>query len=209
MMQNPISELPAEVAELLDLGSVLGQSQAFSQIAGRCSAAQAASLRCLREERKYKRVAPNWREFCSTYLRMSQTQADEIIQLWEEFGAGYFAVAQLIRISPETYRAIAPAVRDGVLHSKDDAIELTLENSRRVAAAVAELRGSLAAAKPPRQIAMHERLALLDKRCAAIVAEFEEISRKERQGENWLLFTATLMRCSAALRRIEKENGVL
>ena len=207
-MEEPLSQLLAEDAELLDLGSVLGQNQSFGLIAGRCSAAQAASLRRLREERKYKRVACNWRDFCARYLRMSQTQADQIIKLWEEFGAGYFEVAQLTRVSPETYRALAPAIRDGVLHSNGDTIELSLENSRQVAAAVAEVRRALPGKKPARSLAMHERLAELDKRCAETVAEFEEISRKERHGENWLLFTATLLRWSAALRRIEQENGL-
>jgi hypothetical protein len=39
------------------------------------------------------------------------------------------------------------------------------------------------------------------------VAELTEVSRKERCGENWLLFTAVLSRLSAALRRIEAENA--
>jgi hypothetical protein len=45
---GPGSELPADDAELLDLGSVLGQNLTFGLVAGRCSAAQAASLRRLR-----------------------------------------------------------------------------------------------------------------------------------------------------------------
>ena len=40
------------------------------------------------------------------------------------------------------------------------------------------------------------------------MAEFEEISRKERCGENWLLFTGVLSRLCAALRRIEAENAL-
>jgi hypothetical protein len=100
-MHTVISELSAEDAEMLDLGSVLGQNQSFGLIAGRCSAAQAASLQRLRDGRQYKRLAPNWRAFCTQYLKMSQTQVDQIIRLWEEFGAGYFELAQLTRISPE------------------------------------------------------------------------------------------------------------
>jgi hypothetical protein len=53
-------ELPADVAELLELGSFLGQSQAFGLVAGRRSAAQAASLKRLRDEKKYKRVKEHW-----------------------------------------------------------------------------------------------------------------------------------------------------
>ncbi len=208
-MEKQISELPADDAELFELGSVLGQNQSFGLIAGRCSAAQASSLRRLREERIYKRVAPNWREFCANYLKMSQTQADQIIQLWEEFGSGYFELAQLTRISPETYRALAPAIREGVLHARDGAIQLTPENSRQVSAAVAELRRSLPAKKARPPLPMHERLKVLEKRCAQLVAEFQDVSDKERQGENWLRFTEILMRCATALRRIEAENGIV
>ena len=115
-----------EVNEVLDLGVVLGQNQAFGLIAGRCSAAQAESIRRIRTEQLYKRVAEHWRDFCPQYLKMSGSQADNIIRLWEEFGAGYFEVAQLTRVSPETYRAIEPAVENGVLNLNGEQIELTL-----------------------------------------------------------------------------------
>ncbi len=191
---------------MLDLGSVLGQNQAFGLIAGRCSAAQAASLRRLREDKKYKLVTPYRRDFCSRYLSISGPQADYIIGLWEEFGAPYFEVARLTRISPETYRAIAPAVREGGLHSNGEVIELNPENSRRIAAAVAGLRRAAPAPKPVRRLDPHRQLQGLDKRCTALIAELEEFSRKERRGENWLLFTAVLSRMSAALERLEVEN---
>jgi hypothetical protein len=139
---------------------------------------------------------------------MSRTQADQVIQLLDEFGPGYFELAQLTRVSAETYRAIAPSIEDGVLHSDGDAIELTVENSRKVAATVAEFRRTLPGKKPAPQLPMHERLAELEKRCSAMIAEFEEVSEKERRGENWLLFTATLARMASALRRIEVENGM-
>jgi len=139
---------------------------------------------------------------------MSQTQADHIIQLWDEFGAAYFELAQLTRISPETYHALAPAIHNGAVHCNGQAIELNVENSPRVAAVVAELRRSLGAAKPPRLVSMPQRLAQLDKRCARIVADFEEISEQELHGDYWLRFTEILMRWSAALRRIESENGL-
>ena len=82
----------------------------------------------------------DWRDFCSRYLRMSGSQADKIIHLWEEFGEGFFKVAQLTRISPQTYRAIAPAVREEALHLNGEVIELRVENSRQLAEAVARHR---------------------------------------------------------------------
>jgi hypothetical protein len=206
-MEDRVSELPAAMAEVLHLGLVMGQNQTFAVLAGRCSAAQAAALRRLREEGLYKSVNPQWGDFCSRYLKMSKAQANRIIQCLEQFGAGYFELAQLTRVSPETYRAIAPSIQDGVLHSDGEEIELNVDNSRKVAAAVADLRRALPK-KQPRPLEMHERVAELDKRCTAIISEFEEISRKERQGENWLQFTAALTRVATALRRIEQENGI-
>ncbi len=208
-MEKWVSGLPAEAAETFDLGLVLGENHALNLIAGRCSAAQAVILRRLREERKYRLVTPHWRDFCIRCLRISGSQADEIIRLLDEFGSGYFEMAHLTRISPETYRAIAPSIKDGALHANGEVIEIKEENSLKVAAAVAELRRSLPAKKRRvRQLAMHERLAELDKRSTALIAEFAEISRKERQGENWLQLTGVLTRVVAALRRIEQENGL-
>jgi hypothetical protein len=208
-MKEPLSEVPAESAGLLDLGVVLGQNQAFAIMAGRCSAAQAAGLQRLREQRLYKSCTPHWEEFCTQHLKMSRGEADKIIRLWEEFGAGYFEVAQLTRISAETYRAIAPSVKEGALHFHGEPIELNAENSRKVASAVAELRRTLPAKKPAQQLAMHERIGVLDKRCTAILSEFEEISRRERSGENWLLFTSVLLRVHSGLGRITLENGLV
>jgi hypothetical protein len=140
------SGLPAEDADMLDLGVTLGvtlgENHAFGLVAGRSAAAQAAAIKRLREEKKYRRFTPHWNEFCPKFLKMSGSQADKIIRLLEEFGA------------------------------------------------------------------MHERLAEIDQRCAAIMGEFQEISRKERHGENWILFTATLSRMCSALARIKQENGL-
>jgi hypothetical protein len=204
-MEPTNSELPAEVAELLELGSVLGHNQAFGLIAGRCSAAQAASLKRLRDEKKYRRVTENWRDFCSRYLRMSGAQANNIIHLWEEFGEGFFKVSQLTRISPETYRAIAPAVREDALHLNGEVIELSAANSRQVVEAVARVRR----VKPPaRRIDEHERLQEIDERLMSIVDVLLNLSFEDRSGEDWLLFTDMLSRACCALKSLLVENGV-
>ena len=174
-MENQICERPA-VDEMLDLGMVLGQNQAFGFLAGRCSAAQAETIRRLRNEKLYKRVTEHWKEFCRQYLKMSGTQADSIIRLWEEFGAGYFEIAQLTRVSPETYRALAPAVDNGVLTLNGEQIELTIENSRKVAAAVSKARRSLPSKKQA-DLPVTERIYRLDELCTAIIDEFAGIKR--------------------------------
>jgi len=211
-MQKSTIGLTDDAAAVLDLGVALGQSQTFSLVAGRCSAAQAATLLRLRQERNYLKCASNWRDFCTKYLKISGSEADKIIRLWEEFGASYFELAQLIRISPEGYRAIEPAVKDGALHHEGESIEFDAENSRKLAEAVTELRSEAAHTKParkaPRQREMHERIADLDRSWTKLIREFQQISRKERSGENWILLTRVLMRARSELSQLERENGL-
>ena len=210
-MNQSIAEIPAEVAEGLDLGLFLGQHQTLGVVAGRCSAAQAAGLRRLRNEGKFKRLNPRWRDFCAQYLRISGAEADRLIQCWEEFGPAYFELAQLVRISPPAYRQIAPAIRDGALLVDGEAIGLNLENARRLTAAVADLRRSIPKRqpKPKPPLPMHERIDELDKRCTGMIAEFREISRLEQEGVNWMRLTSVLTRMTSELRRLELENGIV
>ena len=153
----------------LDLGRLLGQREAFNVVAGRCSAADAAILREIREKRLWEAYAKSWEEFCTVWLHISKTNANRIIRNLDEFGPTYYEVAQLTRISPETYRAIAPAIRDQVLHHNGEAIALISQNAEKVAAAVAELRKA-AATPPPLP---EDPIARLERRCTEVLKELE------------------------------------
>jgi hypothetical protein len=211
-MESTLSALSAEDTDALDLGIAMGEQHAFALVAGRTAAAQAAALKRLREEKKYKKLAPYWKDFCPKFLKMSDSQADKMIRLLDEFGPGYFEVAQLTRISADTYRAIAPSIQDGALHLNGETIQLEPRNAQKVAQAVVELRGALpAAASPPATkptLKTPERLAGIDERCAAIASELQEISR-EGLGRHAQLFAVTLDRACRALIRIKVENGFL
>jgi hypothetical protein len=124
----------------LTLGRLLGRREAFNIVAARCSAADAALLRELREKKLYLNHCKHWEEFCIQFLHMRKSNANRIIDLLDTYGPQYFEVAQLTRISPETYRAIAPAIQNGTLHTESEAIALIPENADKVAAAVAALR---------------------------------------------------------------------
>lgn len=202
-MENQICERPA-VDEMLDLGMVLGQNQAFGFLAGRCSAAQAETIRRLRNEKLYKRVTEHWKEFCPRYLKMSGTQADSIIRLWEEFGAGYFEIAQLTRVSPETYRALAPAVENGVLNLNGEQVELTIENSRKVAAAVSQVRRSLPS-KAPADLPVIERIDRLDQLCTAIIEEFAGIKRSAEKPNG--VYQSAVVRLHDKLSQIRRDGN--
>lgn len=151
--------------------------------------------------------APRGRQFCTTYLKLSASEANRIIREYQEFVPGFFELAQLTRISAATYRVIGAAVKDRALHFDGETIELIPENAEKVSAAVASLRKT--AKRPVRQVEFAERLDSLEKRSMAIVAEFADVFRKERDSENWLRFTGVLDRVCSALGPIGLENGIL
>jgi hypothetical protein len=172
-------EMPADVFEGdLDLGMILGRNQAFGLIAGRSAAAQAACLREIRDKKLYRNRCPDWDQFCREHLHMGRSQANHVIQLLNEFGPGYFELSQLTRISPETYRAIQPALQDKTLHFEGEAIALIPENTAKVSAAVAQLRKA-AAPEPPKP-SQTEELVALEKRCSAIVEEIAQLVNRRQ-----------------------------
>jgi hypothetical protein len=176
----------------MSLARLLGRREAFSIVAARCSAADAAILREIRDKRKFEGIADDWGGFCANHLHMSKTAANRIIQLLNEFGPQYFEVAQLTRISPETYRALSPSIRDGALHTESEAIALIPENAERVAAAVAELR------KPAPKPAP-DPIAMLRERCDEVVKRFAEM---EEAGEHPAALRETLRDVLVDLSRI-------
>ena len=172
-------EMPADVFEGdLDLGMILGRNQAFGLMAGRSAAAQAACLREIRDKKLYRKRCPDWDQFCREHLHMGRSQANHVIQLLNEFGPDYFELSQLTRISPETYRAIQPALQDKTLHFEGEAIALIPENAAKVSAAVSQLRK--AAAPEPPKLSEKKQLDALEKRCSAIVEELAQMVNRRQ-----------------------------
>jgi hypothetical protein len=195
MSEELLLERPAGEPAALELGVVLGQCHAFGLVAGRCSAAQVQAIRRMREEKLYRHGCETWEEFCSQYLKMSRSEADRYIRILEKFGPAYFELSQLTRVSPETYRAIAPAISDGALHHNGELIPLTADNSRKLAAAVAEMRGALAkkpCARQSHEETVEERIARLGKSCSALIDELEQIANLDRFGQHRNFVTAAL-----------------
>jgi hypothetical protein len=207
-MQPPNPALPQKIAEVLQTGRVLGENHTFALVSGRCSAAQADSLLRLRESKCYLPLASTWKEFCPRFLNISYSRADRIIRCLQEFGPSFFELQSLIAISPEVYRSIEPAIHDGALHVNDQAIQLDPENSRKVLAAVTELRRSLPPKEPPPPPTLEERLTDLDQRSKALIAEFISIALLECERQNKDRFEIVLNHASAALQRIEMDLGI-
>jgi hypothetical protein len=135
------------IEDAVGLGTWLGRKQAFGAIAGRCSAADAECLRQMREQKTYLALGLNWEQFCKERVGMSRAKADRVIRQLEEFGPKYFELAAVLRIAPEQYRLIAPAVTDSGVVCGGDTIEIRAENAPRLAEAVESL--SQSAGAPP------------------------------------------------------------
>src|SRR5689334_11997764 len=143
------------------LWRLLGRREAFAMVAARCSAAEAADLKELRDSKAYLEVSGDWKEFVPKYLKMSYDSANRIIRNLEEFGPAYFDVAQFTRISPQVFRAIAPSIREQTLHHNGQAIALIPENAEKVVAAVNEIRDRTPVTtkkQPPPKVEPYEEL---------------------------------------------------
>jgi hypothetical protein len=173
MQEDLNTAQPAADAGDFELGMMLGSRKAFAAVAGRCSAADAECLRRVRDQKLYLSRAATWEEFCPQFLGLSKTHANRIVHYLEEFGPDYFVVTQLTRITPEQYRAIAPAIREKNIHVDGQAIALIPENSERVTAAVAELRQAAAPAPAP---SAADCMAELERRFDRLTADFREFA---------------------------------
>ena len=168
MKKSMVKRAQADEAAL-ELGKVLGQSLAFGIVAGRCSGAQAAALRQVRGEKIYERFGLTWREFCPKHLKMRGTQADEIV-----------------RISGDTYRLVAPFIQEKALRVEGEVLELNSANVQEVARRVRDSRRA---------------------------AEFREMGKASQETESPIvsqsMFGTTLDGLRRDLQRVSNENGMV
>jgi hypothetical protein len=132
-----------EIAQYVDIGTRIGRGQAFGMIANHSLAAQAACMRQIRESEEYKTLDLTWEEFCRQYVGMSRRHADELIHNLEEFGAAYFRLSEIIRVSPETYRQIADKVEGEEIEIEGHMVLIAPENAPRIRTAMQRLRSQL------------------------------------------------------------------
>lgn len=133
---------PAAVSPV-ELGTRIGQAQAFGLIARRCSAAGAECLKRIKDDRSYESLGLTWDQFCSQHAGISRSYADKLIQRLNEFGEPYFQLSGLAQISPDAYRRLAPAVTEQGIEVDGETIPLTPENAPRIRHAIQTLRADL------------------------------------------------------------------
>jgi hypothetical protein len=131
----------------IELGAWIGKGQAFGLMRNRCSAEQAACLKQIRDRSLYQSLGLTWENFCRDHLGISRSFADKLIQRFDEFGAEYFRLSEIMRISPETYRAIEPAISDQHIEIDGERLAIAPENGPRIRKGVAALRHELARAQ--------------------------------------------------------------
>jgi hypothetical protein len=205
-MDESIIVPPADDQAAFELGEMLGRRQAFGTIAGRCSAADAECLRRMRDEKLFASRSASWDEFCPKYLGLSSRHANRIIGHLEEFGPSYFELAQLTRVTPEQFRAIAPAVRDQSIHMNGEAIALIPENAEKIAAAVAGLRREAA---PPEPVSGKDDAAyIVDRHCARLLSEIRQVVRAKPKGTNKIILRSTIHEVIVVLRALDLEMGI-
>lgn len=123
----------------IELGKWLGRREAFSAIAGRCSAAEIESLRRIRDGRIYQQMNCTWDEFCSRQLHVTKRTVDREISYLRRFGPAFFTLRQLARVSVREYARIAGEISEEGVHVGGSVVALLPENSEALAGAVGML----------------------------------------------------------------------
>jgi hypothetical protein len=143
MDDQTTTDAAANPVSTFDLGAWIGRGQALSFVANHCSAAQAECLTRIRKEGLHKAMNLTWDAFCEQHAGVSRAHADEIIQRLKEFGAAYFRISEIIRISPQSYRTMQDKVKGEIIEVGGESIPITPENAARIRQAIAALRAEV------------------------------------------------------------------
>lgn len=184
---------------LLNLGGWMGRHQAFALVSNRCSAADAECLKAIRDEGNYKELGVTWEQFCVKYAGISRVQADQHIHCFEEYGANYRRMAELMSLTSGTFKLIAGAVSDKGLEFQGEYIPLMPENAARIAAAVKVLRKENRAVRKPTPVTPHLLHDTLEKVFTGVMAIANEPGRRaelivllERAGDRFQMMAQAM-----------------
>jgi hypothetical protein len=129
------------------VSELLGRHQAFSLVANRCSAADAEALKAIRDSGEYKVLGLTWEEFCIQRAGITRAYAEQHIHCFEEFGENYRRMAELMFMSPGTYRLIHSAVSENGFAFNGEHIALVPKNRDKLVAAVKAIRAECRSAR--------------------------------------------------------------
>jgi hypothetical protein len=160
-MLNAASAHP-DGAALLEVGTWIGRHQAFGLIANKCSAADAACLREIRDNKHYRALGLTWDEFCSRHTGVDRRTADRLVEQLDEFGEAYFNLSQLMPIKIPAYRELASNVTGNILELDGQKIPITPDHAPQIIDAVRELRSRLEREQSKSRIPFSAMLNRLD-----------------------------------------------
>ena len=167
----------------IDAGAWVGRQQAFAVIASQSHAAQALSLKHVKQSRWYQQLSLTWEEFCLEYAGISRTRADNVIRQLDEFGESYFRLSEIARISPQTYRRIAGCVHGGVIEIDGRKLALTQENALKIRAAIQTLFSKLRPQPNPKAPRRPERRATQQAREIDYVQPVRQVQHVRLNGD--------------------------
>jgi hypothetical protein len=195
---------PQEIDQAtLELGIAMGQRRALGMVAGRCSAAQAAMLLKMRDEKRYLKLAPTWEEYCARYLKISSRTANRNIVLFQKHGSLFFETAALTGISPAQYERIAPQIQADGIHAGGEVIALIPENTERVIEAVAKLQADAEAeASAAPAPAFQHKLRELERRGHQVAQAYRKL-RKDADDHERAWLNGSVRKVTGDLERIE------
>jgi hypothetical protein len=177
MITTDAGPLPADWRELMGLGAQVGQQQAFGAVARKGMATQAAILKKIRDTGIYKKYGYTWKRFCPAELGISSRTADRMILNLVVFGPNYFRLAELVEISPESYKLIAGSIADDAIEIDGEQVPLKPENRAKIAAAV------LVGRKPKPVDPAPSRMAVAGRKLADWIAELQDLAKQPDERE--------------------------
>ena len=194
--------------DILDLGAWLGRKQAFTLIAGRCSAATVVCLRKIREGKRYRALGLTWEQFCRQRAGVSRAFADKVILQLEQLGPLYFELSSVTRISTAQFRQIADAVTEDGLSYAGEPIEIIPENAPMLAQAIEILTSTPDsdefAPEPPEQT-----FARAERSLRSALLGLERLAAMPLDIIDQEKLASTVAAARATLDRIVGQDGIL
>jgi hypothetical protein len=207
MSQDTVPPAAPSDRQCLDLGNWLGRGQAFSLIANKCTAAQAQCLKTIREQGAYRSLGLSWEDFCQQHLGLSRSHADQLIRQLDQLGAAYFHLAEFMRISPDFFRRIAPAVHDDCIEIVGELVPITPGNALKIKQAVLAWQkdSQRARAELAKAQAANASIISLKSRLDACLAEMSAILGGPREGGQDAALRGLLSYTLTELKRLQRD----
>lgn len=202
-----MKQIESKTAELepFSAGIALGQMTAYRIVASRCSAAQAATIRDIRDNKLYKAVHCTWDEFCTRYLRMTRITAERIISVLSQLGPEYFDLSNITHISPETFRLIVPHISGGAIRHNGAAVELRPENAEQIARIISAVRKEVLQARENSRLGA--KSVMVERRILDNIAELEAFAAGYAPDTaRWQILMAMVKRIENALEKIRRSH---